>query len=95
MQQYIPIYNWFYSSEDDFEYDVITFKFELDQGSLYSLNMDILDPLFGLVNVRMGQSVQIEQIFYQSKTVAEILATAGGQIVAIIGISQFFLINYQ
>ena len=57
--------------------------------------MDLLDPLFGLANVSMGQSVQLQQVFYQSKTVAETLATAGGQIVAIIGISQFFLMSYQ
>ena len=57
--------------------------------------MTNLDEIYGLVNVSLAQSIETQIIDWKSRTLMDTLAQVGGQIIAILGISQFFLMNYQ
>ena len=65
-ENWVPIVNWFYrviakSQKAKEEPDLITYQFDVDQSSFYAVDPSKLDPLYGLVNMSIAQSVEIQQ----------------------------------
>ena len=74
---------------------MITYSFDVDQSSNFSVDIENLNSAFGLVNLSLAQSVMSQVVKWNTRTLMDTLATIGGQVIAILGISKFLLTNYQ